>query len=663
VACALVITVSMALEVPFLALAVIAVFFATQENLPLTRLLTVLGLLGLTLSIGCSILLLRWAVNDPLWRILGSCALAFAGIYLMQVSQPLKLAGFLTALAVVYTQSLPDLLPDGERLVRLLLWVLVAGFYPACVALGVTWLFPVSRPGRQLRLALDHELDKVLGRLAAGRGGPCAAPGLEAVERSVTVRHRLFESTALEGAKDRAERGRHLARLATVERLQLAAARLEPGTPEPGPLADLLLRACAQLKQALDQDRAFRLEAGTARELDAAEPADPALREMVDALRDLAAAEAAPPVPGAPAPRPRLIRADAFRDTTCAKVALRTVIASMACYVFYSAVDWPGIHTAMLTCVILSLPPLGVASLGGISHKGYARVLGAALGSAVALFQTVFILPHLDGITGLLAMVLPVVALAGWLASGSARSHYVGRQLIFTYALAMLGGFALSPDIPEIRDRLVGVLVGVGVYLFLSAVLWPHREGAAIRAHLGRIARSLAALVRVEGDAVPMAPGLRSLDRARTECWTVLRQSRDLELRVALEPGPGFPADSAGLDLHAGFAQAREALAAAHWLHVLLGRLEPSAVPEFLRAVVACRAEAALRLERLALGLEGTGGVPVDPATERGLAAVDAFRGGERRIEEVIAAVHALHDRIALLGATLLWSPSPAEES
>jgi multidrug resistance protein MdtO len=304
-----------------------------------------------------------------------------------------------------------------------------------------------------------------------------------------------------------------------------------------------------------------------------------------------------------------------------------------------------------------------VASLGGISHKGYVRVLGAALGSAIALFQTVLILPHLDGITGLLGMVLPVVALAGWLASGSARSHYVGRQLIFTYALAMLGKFALSPDIPEIRDRLVGVLVGVLVYLTLSAVLWPHREGGAIRAHLGRIARSLAALVRVASDGAATAPGLRALDRARSECWVVLRQSRDLELRVALEPGPGFPADSAGLDLHEGFAQARATLAAAHWLQVLLDRVGPSAVPEFLHAVAACRAQAARRLETLALQLEGTGGGPAEPAMQQGLAAVDAFHGGERRIEEVIAAVHALHEHIALLGATLSLPPSPAEQS
>ena len=96
------------------------------------------------------------------------------------------------------------------------------------------------------------------------------------------------------------------------------------------------------------------------------------------------------------------------------------------------------------------------------------RVLGAALGSGFALVATVFILPRLDGITGLLAMVLPVIAVAGWITAGSSRSNYIGRQMMFfTYVMALLGRLSLYPDLPEIRDRIVGILLGVVVYLTL----------------------------------------------------------------------------------------------------------------------------------------------------------------------------------------------------
>ncbi len=245
---------------------------------------------------------------------------------------------------------------------------------------------------------------------------------------------------------------------------------------------DRLIRECRSLKQDLARDRPFRLGPGQAGPRVPAGGQDAALQEMADALKALADAEAFP-FDADPPPQEPLFRPDAFRNPAHLKFALRTVLAAMACYAFYTAVDWPGIHTAMLTCIILAIPPLGMSSLGGIAHKGLVRVLGAALGSSMALFATVFILPRLDGITGLLSMILPVIALAGWITAGSSKSNYVGRQLMFTYVLALLGRFTLYPDIPEIRDRIVGILVGVVVYLTLAAFVWPDRERGVLAGH------------------------------------------------------------------------------------------------------------------------------------------------------------------------------------
>jgi multidrug resistance protein MdtO len=671
-ASALIIVVSMTLQVPFLTLSMIAVFFGMQENYALSRMLIIVGVTGVVVAVFASILLLKFTIDYPMLRILGAGLIGFGGVYLLRTSKPLAAAGFLIALAAVYAQSLVDIINDGEALTRLMLWVLAAGIYPAMVVLVVTRLRPSSRPAHQLKGEMGQALDQVVRHLEARQAGKPSTLNLDAIERGVTSRQRLLDFAAMDDPDYVRDRGRHLARIATVERLHLAAARLAPAAPGAsgaGPVEPLegLIRACGELKQDLMRNRPFRLDPDQARELAAAGGQDAALREMAEALEALAEAETAP-IPAVPAHREKLFRPDAFSHTAHIKFAVRTVLAALACYVLYTALDWPGIHTAMLTCIILSLPPLGMTSLGGISHKGLVRVLGAVLGSGFALFATVFILPRLDGITGLLAMVLPVIAVAGWITAGSSRSNYVGRQMMFTYVMALLGRFSLYPDLPEIRDRIVGILLGVVIYLTWSTLVWPDREGGALRDLMGRMVRGLGRLARVGWEPVTEVPGLRAVDVSRAECWALLRQSRDLQFRVALEPGLKDAPNLAGLDFHSGFAQVQETLGALHWLQVRQRQLGPDAGPELERELDQFRESAARQLDQIAEQLEGGAGtVPPRPAgSGTRLEAIDALVAAgpvaDPNVGEVVAAAHALHEQIVQLDARLLVAaPQPAD--
>jgi NodT family efflux transporter outer membrane factor (OMF) lipoprotein len=637
---AVIVVTSMALQVPFLAVALIALFFAMQDNYTLSRKLTVLGLVAATGTIALSILLIKFTIEFPLLRILGAGLIAFGGIFLLRASRPLAPAGFLLAFGVTYAQSLVDIINNGEILTRFFLWVEVCGLQAAGVVLLIIYLFPSTRAAYQLKVELGRALDEVIGQLEARCAGLPSSLGLDAVERSVTRNQRLSSFAAMDDRDWARDRGRHLARVATVERLHLAASNLsarhpeQPGAEKAGML-ERLIQACRDLKRDLAQGQPFRLEP------DLAESRDAVLREMADALKSLADAEAAPDAGDAPAPEP-LFRPDTFSNPAHLKFAFRTVLAAMACYVIYTAVAWPGIHTAMLTCIILAIPPLGMSSLGGVAHKGLVRVLGAGLGSAMALFATVFILPRLDGITGLLAMILPVIALAGWITAGSSKSNYVGRQMMFTYVLALLGRFTLTPDIPEIRDRIVGILLGVAVYLVMAVFVWPDREGESLRHMLGRLARSLAALVR--SGHRQGAPGKREVDQSRAECWAILRQSRDLQTRVALEPGQEDKPDITNDDLHAGFAQAQEILRAADWLQVQLGQADPDSHPGLEQDLARFRTAAARQLELIAERVEGS--------TVPGFLPEHMDLAGEvPQAGDALATARALHDHIAQLGA------------
>jgi multidrug resistance protein MdtO len=318
----------------------------------------------------------------------------------------------------------------------------------------------------------------------------------------------------------------------------------------------------------------------------------------------------------------------------------------MIAYVFYTAVQWQGIHTAMLTCIIVALP-----GLGATTHKGINRLVGCALGSLVTLGATVFVVPHLETITGLLAMSLPIIAAGAWIAAGSARSNYIGLQFIFAFALAQLGRFGPVIDLTEIRDRLVGILVGLGISIVVFTVLWPEREGAALTAALARLLKSMAALAGASRAAA---------GAARLQAWTLLNQNRELQARVALEPTWPEPPEPAAPVMTTILAQAQETLFAQHFLQLLVADADGALDATAANAMAEFQAATARELARLAELLSP--GHRADVASEPDrlaaplsildlMAAVDGDAdASSERLAALSAAAHTAHESIVRLG-------------
>src|SRR5260370_1476791 len=140
----------------------------------------------------------------------------------------------------------------------------------------------------------------------------------------------------------------------------------------------------------------------------------------------------------------------------------------------------------MLAWLVVTLP-----SLGASSRQGVLRITGALIGSALALFMVAFVIPQLESVTGLLLMSLPVIALGAWVSAGSERSAYAGIQIMFTFALALLESFSPPSDLTQIRDPIVGIILGVGVATFIQMSMWPERESDRLRTQLPPIFRQL----------------------------------------------------------------------------------------------------------------------------------------------------------------------------
>jgi uncharacterized membrane protein YccC len=173
-------------------------------------------------------------------------------------------------------------------------------------------------------------------------------------------------------------------------------------------------------------------------------------------------------------PKPKsLFVPDAFTNPAYVRFALKVTLAAMFCYVLYCGIDWSGIHTAFITCVFIALE-----STEATLRKGVLRAVGCIIGGLLALFSIVFLIPHMETITSLVILVACVSAIAGWVATGSERISYAGLQIAFAFFYALFpgfDGFAPSTDLHGVRDRVVGILLGLMVTALVFQYIWPDR--------------------------------------------------------------------------------------------------------------------------------------------------------------------------------------------
>lgn len=183
---------------------------------------------------------------------------------------------------------------------------------------------------------------------------------------------------------------------------------------------------------------------------------------------------------------------DAFSNPIYQQFALKTTLAAILCYMFYAALNWDGIHTAMVTCYVASL-----GTAGDTVHKLALRITGCLIGALMGVISIVYLLPHLETVGGLMLLVFAATWVAGWVAAGSRKISYAGVQIGLAYTLSVLQGFGPTTDLDTARDRVIGILIGnVAVYL-VSVFLWPKPVSQTARDTLIKTTRKLADLALV----------------------------------------------------------------------------------------------------------------------------------------------------------------------
>jgi len=419
-------------------------------------------------------------LDDPMMRVISIAVISFGLLFLASASRLRPIGGTL-ALIVGYALDVLGTIQGGELATRALLyaWLFVA--IPAGVSLLVSLVLAPS-PRRMTELAMVDRLklcvvvlrnaESPLRYELAAKVREGMAPVLEeiklaGIEKSVPVRdlsalrQAALSSFALMSALDALAAGPELLCLPSALRMKLA------DTAEQ--IAHLVQRGRYPVELTVELPPEPNLL--------------PLVRELLAALRDVMKhfAEPVGPAQASPKEEGKFFVEDAFTNPEHVQYALKTTAAAVFCYVLYSLLDWPGIHTAFITCYIVAQ-----STAAESVEKLTLRIVGCLIGAAAGIGAIVFLVPSLTSIGGLMIAVFFGAWAGAYLAAGSPRISYAGFQIAFAFFLCIIQGSGPKFDLTVARDRIIGVLLGNLVAYFTLVHVWPVTVGRRVDPLQGR---------------------------------------------------------------------------------------------------------------------------------------------------------------------------------
>ncbi|MFL9883406.1 FUSC family protein [Paraburkholderia agricolaris] len=524
--CALTAFVTSAYGTPEAAISAYVVFFLNRPDRVLSVVLGSALLVLVSLIIAVVMVVAMFALDDPMWRVACIAILSFGLLFVTSASK-LRPVGAIIAMIVGFALDELGSVPFGEVATRALLyaWLMVA--IPIGVSIGVNLLIapsPRKLAGRALakRLRLTAQ-SLVEPEATANALSACLREGdaeigtwlkLSVVDGSsvradvAPLRQAVSSTLALLVAADLAARepsARLPASFATpiAATLENMARMLEaggypadielslPGTADLTPLARIVVE---DLQDAITRFAVVEAEAQPQAQREASTTQPPAGK------------------------RGGFFLPDAFSNPDHVRYALKTTVAAMFCYLLYSQINWPGIHTCFITVYMVSL-----GTTAETVEKMTLRIAGCLVGAVLGIAAIVFVTPVLTSVAGLMTLVLIGAWLSAWIAFGSPRIAYAGFQIALVFFMCVLQGAAPGYDLTLARDRTIGILIGnVVVYLVFTRV-WPVTVAARVDSGLATLRQQWARLAALP-DAVTR----------RAQAASVMAQCGALEQDLAL---------------------------------------------------------------------------------------------------------------------------------
>jgi len=490
--CALTTLVAEIYQTPEPALTTYVAFFVMKPDRATSILISVVMLLLISIVIGLLILISMAVIDQPAWRVAGMALLSFALLFLASASK-LKPISSIVALIAAYALDLLSNAQVGELATRALLYAWLFVGIPAGVAIVVNLLF--GPPPRYLaEQALAHRLMVAANALRA--------PNAEA---RLALSEILSDGTGEISAWLRLAGAEKTSSTDDIAALRQAAVSIVPimllvdlavRSPE-GALPSSCNRKIAEVLDEMAsilRDGKYPIDISI-RGGDTGVPLPPSAAAIWAEMNEALSRFAEAPLPDLPPRSPEkaeqgFFLPDAFTNPEHVQYALKATAAAMFCYVAFSLLDWPGIHTSLITCYIVSL-----GTTAETVEKLTLRILGCMLGAAAGIAAIIFLIPDLTSIGALMAVAFMGALTSGWIAGGSPRISYVGFQMAFAFFLCVIQGSAPAFDMTTARDRVIGILLGNLVVYLVFANIWPVTVARRIDAGVATLLKRLGAMM------------------------------------------------------------------------------------------------------------------------------------------------------------------------
>jgi len=491
---------------PEAAISAYVIFFINRADRTSSIVMSVGMLVLVSLIVGLVIVLAGFTLDSALLRV--TCmAVASAALLFLTSASKLRPVGAIVAMIIGFGLDELGLVPGGEVATRALLyaWLMVA--IPIGANVVVNLLMGPS-PRRLAGARLAHCVRVAAhGLRHPEAGAPAIAQTLRDGVQPVAGWLKLAK---LEGSANAADVAALRQAMTSTMAILMAAdvACRQPGARLPAPLADALAEMLDAMARMLDAggypveiavtlpDTAanlsplqqsvvaeLRLAIAHYAEPEAAAAVAPAKHADAEAAAAVAPAKYGDAEPAAAGKqRGGFLDADAFTNRSHLHYALKTTGAAMFCYLLYQQLDWPGIHTCFITVYLVSL---GTAAES--VEKLVLRLAGCLVGAVLGTAAIVFVVPALDSVGGLLALVFAGTWLSAWVAMGSPRIAYAGFQIAFAFYLCVIQGAAPGFDLTIARDRVIGILIGNLVVYLVFTRIWPVSIAARIETALATL--------------------------------------------------------------------------------------------------------------------------------------------------------------------------------
>jgi multidrug resistance protein MdtO len=478
-------------QTPDPALSVYVAFFVMKPDRAASVVTSIVMLVLISLILGLVLGLAVQVIEQPLWRVTAMTLMSFCLTFAASASKLKPVAGTV-ALITAYALDLLGSVPGGELATRGILYVWLFVGVPAGVSIVINLVLGPA-PRRLAERALAHRLRLAAAVLVAQDMGTRKAfkECLHEGPGEIPAWLKLAGAERTSPTQDIAV----LQQAARSMNVILAVVDfLTNGTqpPLPAPIRERIAETLGGMAAILGEGGypvEIKLES-RADEAGLAPIATAALAELRAALSAFAEPPKPEGSPQAAKPKGGFFLPDAFTNPAHVQYALKTTGAAMFCYVVYLLLDWPGIHTCLITCYIVSL---GTAA--ETVEKQALRFVGCGVGAAAGIAAIVFLMPNVTSIGGLMGVIFLAALVSGWIAAGGPRISYAGFQLAFAFFLCVVQGTAPAFDMTIARDRTIGILFGDLVVAIVFTQVWPVTIAGHIDPALTILLRQAAALV------------------------------------------------------------------------------------------------------------------------------------------------------------------------